>query len=161
MDEAIADLPDDIDALRAALIASRARAARVEAEAAAARAQLKLEEAESSATEDELAAEKAAAKTSQVSAFSRRRPAGKPFPAHLPRERVLVPGPTCCACCGGTRLCKLGEDITETLEVIPRQWSVIQHVREKLSCRDCEKISQAPAPFHVIPRGWRDQACWQ
>ncbi|MBB6305587.1 hypothetical protein GGE67_006257 [Rhizobium leucaenae] len=27
-------------------------------------------------------------------------------------------------------------------------------VREKFSCRDCEKISQAPAPFHVIPRGW-------
>jgi hypothetical protein len=38
--------------------------------------------------------------------------------------------------------------------VIPRQWKVIQHVREKFTCRDCEKISQAPAPFHVIPRGW-------
>ena len=49
---------------------------------------------------------------------------------------------------------KLGEDITETLEVIPRQWKVIQHVREKFSCRDCESISQAPAPFHVIARGW-------
>jgi len=49
---------------------------------------------------------------------------------------------------------KLGEDVTETLEVIPRRWKVIQHVREKFTCRDCEKISQAPAPFHVIPRGW-------
>jgi len=116
--------------------------------------ELQLEEAESSATEDELAAEMAVAKTSLVAAFIRRRPARKPFPAHLPRERVIVPGPTCCACCGGTRLCKLGEDITETLEVIPRQWKVIQHVREKFSCRDCEKIGQAPAPFHVIPRGW-------
>ena len=29
-----------------------------------------------------------------------------------------------------------------------------QHVREKFTCRDCEKISQAPAPFHVIARGW-------
>jgi transposase len=48
----------------------------------------------------------------------------------------------------------LGEDITETLEVIPRQWKVIQHVREKFTCRDCEKISQAAAPFHVITRGW-------
>jgi transposase len=38
--------------------------------------------------------------------------------------------------------------------VIPRQWKVIQHVREKFTCRDCEKISQAPAPFHVIARGW-------
>src|SRR3979409_368874 len=35
-----------------------------------------------------------------------------------------------------------------------RQWKVIQHVREKFTCRDCEKISQAPAPFHVIARGW-------
>jgi transposase len=40
------------------------------------------------------------------------------------------------------------------LEVIPRQWKVIQHVREKFTCRDCEKISQAPAPFHVLARGW-------
>jgi transposase len=64
-----------------------------------------------------------------------------------------VPGPTACACCGSTRLSKLGEDITETLEVIPRQWKVIQHVREKFTCRACEKISQAPAPFHVIARG--------
>jgi transposase len=40
------------------------------------------------------------------------------------------------------------------LEVIPRSWKVIQHVREKFSCRACEKVSQAPAPFHVTPRGW-------
>jgi len=38
--------------------------------------------------------------------------------------------------------------------VIPRQWKVIETVREKYTCRDCEKISQAPAPFHVIARGW-------
>jgi transposase len=67
---------------------------------------------------------------------------------------VIVPGPTACLCCGGERLRKLSEDVTETLEVVPRQWKVIQHVREKFTCRDCEKISQAPAPFHVIARGW-------
>jgi hypothetical protein len=38
--------------------------------------------------------------------------------------------------------------------VIPRQWKVIQTVREKFSCRDCEKITQPPAPFHVTPRGF-------
>lgn len=59
-----------------------------------------------------------------------------------------------CACCGGGRLRKLGETVTETLEVIPRRWKVIQHVREKMTCRDCEKISEPPAPFHVTPRGW-------
>jgi hypothetical protein len=40
------------------------------------------------------------------------------------------------------------------LETSPRRWKVIETVREKFSCRDCEKISQAPAPFHVIPRAW-------
>jgi transposase len=115
--------------------------------------ELALEELEAAATEDELAAEKAAA-TTQVRAFSRRKPARQPFPAHLPRERVIVPGPTACACCGSTRLAKLGEDVTETLEVVPRQWKVVQHVREKFTCRECERISQAPAPFHALPRGF-------
>ena len=116
--------------------------------------ELTLEELESSATEDELAAEMATAKTTKVASFTRKRPSRKPFPDHLPRERVIVPGPVACSCCGGSRLSRLGEDITETLEVIPKSWKVIQHVREKFTCRDCEKISQAPAPFHVIARGW-------
>jgi len=116
--------------------------------------ELAFEELANSASEDEIAAERAAAKTTNVVAFTRKRPARQPFPAHLPRERVVEAGPAARLCCGSTRLRKLGEDITETLEVIPRQWKVIQHVREKFTCRDCEKISQAPAPFHVIPRGW-------
>ena len=116
--------------------------------------ELQLEDLEATATEDELAAEQAAAATTAVAAFTRRKPSRQPFPEHLPRERVVEPAPTSCACCGGTRLAKLGEDVTETLEVVPRRWKVIQHVREKFTCRDCEKISQAPAPFHVIPRGW-------
>jgi transposase len=116
--------------------------------------ELTFEELESAASEDEIAAERAVAKTTNVVAFTRKRPARQPFPAHLPRERVVEPAPTACQCCGGTRLRKLGEDITETLEVIPRQWKVLQHVREKFTCRDCERISQAPAPFHVVARGW-------
>ena len=186
------DLPDDIDALKAALLAANDRAAQVEAELAVAKAkssddqaliahqrlqiakltrelygqhsersvrlldqmELAFEELESSATEDELAAERAAAKTTNVVAFIRKRPSREPFPEHLPRERVVEPGPSTCQCCGSARLRKLGEDITETLEVIPRQWKVIQHIREKFTCRDCEKISQAPAPFHVLARGW-------
>jgi len=115
--------------------------------------ELQLEELEAAATEDEIAAEKAA-KTTTVAGFERRRPARKPFPDHLPRERVVVEAPTACSCCGSDRIVKMGEDITETLEVIPRQWKVIQTVREKFTCRACEKISQPPAPFHPTPRGW-------
>lgn len=199
-------LPDDVDALKAALRAARvtctdamARALQVEAELAIARArasddqaiiaqqqlqiaklrhqlygqrsersgrlleqmELGLEELESSATEDEIAAEQAAARTTSVAPFVRRRPSRQQFPAHLPRERVVEPAPAACLCCGGARLRKLGEDVTETLEVVPRSWKVIQHVREKFTCRDCEAISQPPAPFHATPRGWAARACWR
>ena len=182
-------LPDDVEALQAALIVARAEAAAARAQQSDDQAliahlklqieklnrdrygprsertarlldqlELTLEELETAATEDELAAEIAAAKTrnttTTVASFTRKRPSRQPFPDHLPRERRIVPGPVACACCGGARLSRLGEDITETLEVIPKSWKVIQHVREKFSCRDCEKISQAPAPFHVIARGW-------
>jgi transposase len=116
--------------------------------------ELQLEELEATATEDELAAEKAAARTQTVQSFQRKRPSRKLFPDHLPRERVVIPAPESCPCCGSTKLSKLGEDITETLEVIPRQWKVIQTVREKFSCRECERITQPPAPFHVTPRGF-------
>ena len=192
MDPASEALPDDVAALKAALIAERARRLEVAAELAVARAKasedmaliaaqklriaklerkvygqrsersarlidqlaLEFEELETSATEDELAAEQAAARTTTVRAFTRRRAERDTFPDHLPRERVVIDPPTACACCGGKRLRKLGEDVTQTLETTPRRWKVIETVREKFSCRDCETISQAPAPFHVIPRGW-------
>jgi transposase len=115
---------------------------------------LRFEELEANATEDELAAEIAVAKSTTVAGFTRKRPERNTFPEHLPRERVVIEPPTACDCCGGKRLRKLGEDVTKTLESIPRQWKVIETVREKFTCRDCEKISQAPAPFHVIARGW-------
>ena len=114
--------------------------------------ELQLEELEAAASEDELAAETA---TGQEGAAprrpARRKPRG-PLPAHLPRERVVIPAPAACPCCGG-KLAKLGEDVTETLEVVPRHWKVVQTVRERFSCRACETVTQPPAPFHPIARG--------
>lgn len=115
--------------------------------------EMQLEDLETDLGQDRAKTDAAVAKTT-VAAFERRRPARKPFPEHLPRERVVVEAPAACTCCGSTRIVKMGEDITETLEVIPRQWKVIQTVREKFTCRECEKISQPPAPFHPTPRGW-------
>jgi transposase len=109
--------------------------------------ELKLEDLE------EAAAEIAAADSVTVETFDRRRPARRPLPDHLPRHRIVHPGPDACPCCGGTAFSKLGEDVTETLERIPASWRVIQHVRERFSCRACETITQAPAPFHPISRG--------
>ncbi len=65
-----------------------------------------------------------------------------------------MPAPCSCPACGGDRLSKLGENVTETLEVIPRSWKMIQTVREKFACGVCEKFAQAAAPFHVVLRGW-------
>ena len=149
-DAFIAHLKLEIEKLRRALYGSHSeRKARLLDQM-----ELQLEDLEASATEDELAAEKAAQRTQTVQSFQRKRPSRKPFPDYLPRERVVIAAPDSCPCCGSGKLSKLGEDITETLEVIPRQWKVIQTVREKFSCRECETITQPPAPFHVTPRGF-------
>lgn len=116
--------------------------------------ELQLEDLETSASEDELAAEQAARQSQSVPSFARKRPSRKPFPEHLPRERVVIAAPESCPCCGSAKLSKLGEDIIETLEIIPRRWKVIQTIRVKFSCRECERITQPPAPFHVTPRGF-------
>jgi transposase len=115
--------------------------------------ELELEELEAAASEDEIAAQAAAAEASRTIPL-RRRSSRRPFPEHLPRERVVIAAPLACPCCGSAKLSKLGEDVTETLEVVPRRWKVIQTVRERFSCRDCERITQPPAPFHVTPRGF-------
>src|SRR6516162_5371009 len=58
----------------------------------------------------------------------RRKPARRPLPANLPRERRVQPAPKTCACCGGNNLRKVGEDVTETLERVPAHWKVIENV---------------------------------
>ena len=185
-------MPDDVEALRAALAAATFRADQAEVALLGARArqsddqaliahlklqieklrhqlfgskserrsrlldqlELQLEELEATASQDAAIAQVAAHKVANAPGFERRRPSRQPFPEHLPRERVVIAAPCACPACGGTRLSRIGEDVTETLEVIPRRWKVIQTVREKVACRDCDRISQPPAPFHVVARGW-------
>jgi transposase len=149
VDALIARLRLEIEKLRCALYGARSE----RKERLIDQLEMQLEDVEADATVDELLAEGSALST-VVKSFERRRPARKPFPEHLPRERVVIAAPGSCPCCGSTKLSKLGEDVTETLEVVPRQWKVIQTVRERFSCRQCEAITQPPAPFHVTPRGF-------
>ena len=115
--------------------------------------ELQLAELEEGAAEEETAAEIAAPrKRVSPSDGSTRKPACRPLPENLPRERIVYPAPCACPKCGGP-VRKLGEDVTETLECEPRRWKVVEHVREKVSCRCCEAISQPPAPSHPIARG--------
>lgn len=115
--------------------------------------ELTFEELEANASEAELLGQIAAAKTTTVKAFTRKQSTRRDFPADLPREQVIIPAPEACPCCGSHELSHLPAAITETLERVPARHKVIQTVREKVSCRRCEKISQPPAPFHVTPRG--------
>ena len=69
--------------------------------------ELQLEDLETAATEDELAAETAAVRTQTVQSFQRKRPSRKPFPGHLPRERIVIAAPESCPCCGSAKLSKL------------------------------------------------------
>ena len=115
--------------------------------------ELQLAELEETVAEDEAAAELTAAPAPpEVRARPGRKPARRPLPEDLPRERIVYPAPCACPKCGGP-VRKLGEDVTESLECEPRRWKVVEHVREKVSCRCCEAISQPPAPSHPIARG--------
>jgi transposase len=168
-------LPEDTAALKAALLETRAKLVGAEAliehlqlviakmkremfgprsersQRLLDQLELQLEELAAAAGEDDA---KAAAAGVHVQGFTRRQATRRNFPADLPRRRIVHPGPTSCPCCGGSKLSKIGEDVTETLDVVPRQWFVTEHVREKLSCRSCETITQPPAPFHAIARGF-------
>ena len=82
----------------------------------------------------------------------KRRPKRKPLPGHLPRnETVIAPGDACGAC--GSRLKRLGEDVTEELEYIPGRFVVNRIVRPRMACACCETIHQAPLPSRPIERG--------
>src|ERR1700745_481010 len=115
--------------------------------------ELQLADLEENAAQAETAVQMAAADKVTVAPFEPRKPARRPLPEHLPRERIVYPVPASCLCCGDNRLRKIGEDVTETLELVPRQWKLIQHVREKVVCRACEAITPPPAPSHPIARG--------
>jgi transposase len=115
--------------------------------------ELELAELEETAAEEGTAAElEGALREKAPGVRPERKPARRPLPKHLPRERIVYPAPCCCPKCGGP-VRKLGEDITETIECVPRRWKVVEHVREKVSCRQCEAVSQPPAPSHPIARG--------
>src|SRR5258707_8058377 len=169
------DLPEDYDALKAAFIEMRAKVSGAEALIAhlqlviakmkrelygprSERSQRLIDQLELQLEDLIAAAGEAKAETERanpVQGHMRRPTTRRNFPDHLERRRIVHPAPTSCPCCGGTKLSKIGEDVTERLDVVPRQLFVTEHVREKFSCRSCEKISQPPAPFHTPKRRWR------
>jgi transposase len=116
--------------------------------------ELAIEDLEETQAEQDTKAEIAAPEAAKEKRAHNPRAPRRPLPDNVPVERIVEPAPCACGKCGSARLHKLGEVISKTLECEPRRWKIIEHVREKFSCRDCEAITEAPAPSHPIPRGF-------
>lgn len=174
-----ADLPDDVDALRA-LVLEQARAldtlkafqAEVERLRAIIEAfqrhrfgrrseqldpdqlQLCLEEVETALAEAEEARDKAGRSRADRPCKINR----GSLPAHLERiEQVVdveeVDGVRACPCCGGA-LHQIGEDVAERLDVVPTTFRVLVIHRPRYGCRACESaVVQAPAPARIVEGG--------
>lgn len=81
------------------------------------------------------------------------------LPKHLPRiERVIEPESTLCPCgCG--EMVKIGEDVSERLDIVPAQLRVLVTRRPRYACRRCSgAVVQAHAPEHVVPGGLPTEA---
>lgn len=126
--------------------------------------ELQLEELVTDAAEDRVRAEK----TTKVASFDRRKPVRKPFPEHLPRERVVVPAPTACACCGPDRIVKTGEveedhktargNVLPTTQRDAFRWfrGDGRGSRPRAGCRrpQSSSASRATGPAQIRPRIW-------
>jgi transposase len=95
----------------------------------------------------------AAASASTPSQREKAQPVRHALPEHLPRDRVEHEAACTCPACGGSNLTLIGTDEREVLEYVPSHFKVTVHARPKLSCRDCETITQAPLPWLPIERG--------
>jgi transposase len=82
------------------------------------------------------------------------RPTGRQIlPAHLPRiEHRHEPDSCTCGQCG-SELIKIGEDVSEQLDIEPARFFVHRHIRPQYACRDCETITAAPLPAAIIDAG--------
>jgi len=112
--------------------------------------------------EAEAAAEEEGTEEKEVIQYERRKKKGgrRPLPENLPRiEQVhdISEDEKVCKC--GSRLSRIGEEVTEELDIIPRQYRVIRHIRPKYACRRCEGLESekgavqiAPAPVQILPK---------
>jgi transposase len=173
MTQAVDALPDDPETLKAMLIAERIRSERLvqiikdmqrhrfgrRAETLSAdQLLLALEDVEQSEAETAAEAEAKSAARRAEGARKRRVNRGA-LPSHLPRfDSIVDVESKACPCCGG-ELHRIGEDVSEKLDVVPAQFRVLVVRRPKYACRACEDVVvQAPAPARLIEGGLPTEA---
>src|SRR6266404_2426117 len=166
---AAADLPDDVEALKAELVAARALVIEQKIELEKLRFEIAClkrmkygrssEQLDTQIAQMQLTLEDLEATLAETPEPLRPapkeavvKPVRRPLPAHLPREDIVHDTACSCPACGGT-LRRLGEDVGEMIEYVPGRYKVVRHVRPKFSCAACQKIVQASAPSRPIARG--------
>ena len=97
----------------------------------------------------------------QVPAHTRKKWGRRPIPTEYPRVEVVHDIPDedkVCTC--GCRLSRIGEEVSEKLDIVPQKIQVIRHIRPKYACRACEGVEDAgptvkiaPMPAQIIPQG--------
>ena len=96
----------------------------------------------------------------EVPAHQRRKSGRKPLPEELPRVEVMHDIAAADKVCGcGRELSRIGEEVSEQLDIIPAKIQVIRHIRPKYACRNCEGVEAdgpavkiAPVPPQIIPK---------
>ena len=166
-------LPNDVETLKAMLLAERARAERLaqiikelqhhrfgrRAETLPIdQLELGLEDVQQAEAAEAAETEKTDPAARSQKARQRRANRGS-LPAHLPRIEVVVDVESMsCPCCSG-ELHRIGEDVAERLDIIPAQLRVLVTRRPKYACRACEEgVVQAPAPARLIEGGLPTEA---
>jgi transposase len=170
--EALAALPDDIEALKALVLEQRLALAtraseiehlkllieklkRMQFGRSSERLNKEVEQLELRLEELQTAQAEQAARKPE--ALPKQRPVRQPLPEHLARERVVHTPACACPDCG-KEMHQIGEDVSEVLDYVPEHFRVIRHVRPKLACPGCEKIVQIQAPSRPIDRGMASAA---
>jgi len=97
-----------------------------------------------------------------IKSYTRRKRGRRPLDKNLPREEVVhdcTDAEKRCPCCGGERP-RIGEEVTEELDIIPAQIKVIRHIRPKYGPCRCDdflheeipEIATGAMPPRLIPR---------
>jgi len=159
----IAELRDENDKLRAMLATLKrtlfgARSEKFDADGG--QLPLELEDLSTTSTEPE---PEAAAKPKGRDQTARPKPVRNigGLPKHLPREEVVIePATDVCLCCLGT-LHRIGEDVSEMLDIVPAIIRVKCIRRPRYGCRACESaVVEAPAPPRPVEGGLPTAGCW-
>ena len=110
--------------------------------------------------EAEAEAKEEAVEEIQVIQYERKKGGRRALPANLPRIEEVHDIPEEEKICGcGCRLSRIGEEVTEELDIVPKQCRVVRHIRPKYACRQCEGVESdkgavqiAPAPVQLLPK---------